>query len=55
VRSFKAILAKLAPPAPRPEPLPKAPGVERMSDIARKIATVKDAVSFIQGLGTTQE
>jgi hypothetical protein len=28
IRSFKAILAKLAPPAPRPEPMPppKPPG-----------------------------
>jgi len=33
VRSYKAILAKLAPPAPRPEPLPppKPPGERSMA------------------------
>ena len=37
IRSFKAILAKLDPPAPRPEPLPppKPPG-ERSVVLAKK-------------------
>jgi hypothetical protein len=37
VRSFKAILARLDPPAPRPEPLPppKPPG-ERSMALAKK-------------------
>jgi hypothetical protein len=37
VRGFKAILDKLAPPAPRPEPIsaPKPPG-ERSAALSRK-------------------
>ena len=37
VRSFKAILAKLDPPAPRPEPLPPPkPPDERSAVLAKK-------------------